>query len=1031
VAPRAATQRWYLRQLQSYNVSGELQEIPKPIGNTFRWVLQSPEFTKWAAQQQNAVLLIVGQPGCGKTVLSAFLYGEFQDKQRAYFACKEGEDIRRKPAMILSSLLHQILVDQPHLFQYAMKDDQSPQNWPYKQLLDSFDAVINSPDHKGIVCLIDALDECHLSYRKQFVRDLKRVFLQNGGRNSGYARLIVTARENYDDIDNLTSNRLNLDISPAMKSDLHVFVQHRINDLVALRPEYERRSTFLVERLEAQANGMYRLVELLIDDLENSTDSSDDGIQQILNTVPGDIAEVYNTIWAKIPLESRPRAQKIFTWLLCSLKPLTKEEIAIAIAVEFLDLKHQVQVRKIDISKDILGDLRRLFGPLIRVRTTIELSHQTVRSHFLKQPEEATDGKTIYGIDACEAHSSIAFACLRFLNAEEFEIASKNILNCQNGGSMQFLDYSLRFMSQHVALSTSQSHIYGDNVIEFFDRKVWLGKWTQNLKPGTLPVSQTLWRPKITNAVSFACQLNLPKLLSRLLSSELTYMSGEEDCSNIFHLLYEAVVGGGEECVSLMVQAFDQIMLETPLECTLLLQRTAWSSVESGERYGHDVDVILTAHEDLEGHSLKHKYRFEELLQIIREKQQKGQKIIRSESEVEVLKQKVLKAYRIISPATSDRELLSNAYAETLYNSTLLFCLYITWTYGKYATELLIDESPAMFEAIKSGHYLAVKLLIQEGAGISFCDSDGTTALHWAARTGNAEIVKLVLKKNSISVNSTNEKGLTPLHFACLPFTLWEASAVLEPGPKWISRARVVQLLLNSGAEVRARDQQGNTPFQTLARIYVPEWKEVPKDSELNWREQDLNECIDLLLNDVRDIIEWDSYGTTPFHYASYLWPISAIQQLLRFLDECYLAPTLLDYAGFSPLHYAAVRGFESPEEVVRLLAQAGVEARLRNVFGETALTIARRHGQVEVAEELESIHQALNDEARNRAFYQSWLSTPKSPFQVHQVYAPLNEPFPSMLNLMMKPRFMQLHGATEIYAGYPSTEVSQPVKNI
>lgn len=1011
----------------------ELNDIPKPIGNTLRWVLQSPEFQKWTSQEENAVLLIVGQPGCGKTVLSAFLYGEFYEEERAYFACTESEDARRKPAMIISSLLRQTLQNQPHLFRYVLKDCQSPLNWSYKQLLDSFDAVINSSDHKGIICVIDGLDECHVALRKQFTRDLKRIFLQSSGRKSGYARLIVTARQNYDDIEALTNNRLNLDTSEDMKSDLKVFIQQRVEDLVVTRPEYEPRIEFLVRKLLALSTGMYRLVELLIDDLENSNDSTDAGVRRILTALPGDIANIYTTIWNRIPPKSRSRAQRMFSWLLCSMRPLTKEEIAIGTALDVLDTKQRAQLRNLDISKDILGDLRRLFGPLIRIGSTIELSHQTVRDHFLKQEAQGVlETEVPYIMNTTESNSSIALACLRFLNAVDFDL--KGVFVFDNEPGLLFLDYALRFMSQHVALSTSKSQIYEDQIINFFNSNLWLDKWTQNLKPGMLSVSQVLWRPTITTAVAFAAQLNLPKLLEKvLMSSEAQYAPSERDCSDTFHLLYEAVIGGGKECVSLIIRSFDEILLFTPLDCERLLRTTARSSIESSSSYGRDVELIISQHEDAQGQSFIHKNRFDEILDLIRGRQQRGRKIVRSELEIAILELNITNAYENLSTPASflDSEASSHLCAETLYNATLLFCLYVSWTYGDDATKLLIPESPSLYEAIKSGYYSAVELLIQHGAGVLFCDDEGNSALHAAAQTGSPELVELILKQRILNVNARNEKGLTPLHFACLPLHLWESNAILEPRPPGISRSRVIQLLLNAGAEVRARDIHGNTAFQTLARIYVPEWEEVAKDSELNWREQDLNECISLLLMDIIDLIVWDSYGTTPLHYASSLWPMSAIQKLINYLDEHYLAPTLLDYAGNSPLHYAAVRGFESPEEVVRQLAYAGVEARLKNVFGETALTIARRQGHLKVQKELESIHRALNDEVRNREVYNTWMSAPKSPFEVRQIYAPLNQPFPTMINLTplinltMKPRFMQLYGATDAYASYPSTEVS------
>lgn len=43
-------------------------------------------------------------------------------------------------------------------------------------------------------------------------------------------------------------------------------------------------------------------------------------------------------------------------------------------------------------------------------------------------------------------------------------------------------------------------------------------------------------------------------------------------------------------------------------------------------------------------------------------------------------------------------------------------------------------------------------------------------ALHWAARTGNREISKLLLKVKGIKVNNQDSLGWTPLH-VCLLFT--------------------------------------------------------------------------------------------------------------------------------------------------------------------------------------------------------------------------------------------------------------------
>jgi hypothetical protein len=1046
----AARQRQYLLQLPTYNIGLELRQIAVPIGITFQWVLSCPEFKKWIQGRHDPVISILGKPGCGKSVLSAFIHREMSGLMPAYFACKESDDARRMPTMILSSLLHQILTDQPYLFRYAMREDQFPPSWSYDQLLESFDAVINSPDNKGIVCIVDALDECHEDYRKQFIRDLKKIFDKTlHGKNAGYARLLVTSRKNYHDIDTLATIRLDLDLSPETKEDMRVFIEERVKALINFRPEYGRLQSSLIEKLQGRANGMYQLIQLLAEDLENATDSSEEGLQEIITSVPGSIAEAYNKIWNRIPSQERYRAQRIFCWLLCALRPLSPREMATALAVEFANSSEPIKLKALNISRDIAGDLKRLFGPLIRVSYTIEVSHQTVREHFLQGLTKHLGCLAPKIIDSSEAHAFIARSCLRYLNSEDFR-TTPQLWHPYYIEDFKF--YTLRFMSQHVAHARTRSEIFSDQIVKFFTNETWSEKWTQNLAPISQPFYYSTWRPSIRSALSFCCQFNLPELLSSLLKAERVShpLCRHERCAyKSFHLVYEAFIGGGEQCVSLMVRALDEVMFKTPLVCQTLLDSSSESSSDyfhpkhhsfpehtsgcadpgsSIESISEEIEKFDEEHEpqiDLDllsiGQSGMHQQRFERVLQKIYSRQQNHLRINRSGLGVSDIDAKIVTAYRNLAPTGTDTRILSDIESEALYNAVLLFCFYITWTYGESATELLARTSPIVFEAIKRGHFPAAKYLIQEGADVRFCDSEGTSALHWAAQIGNTELVQLLLNTKSIDVNATNDSGLTPLHYACMPCSLLETEVVLGCRPQSISRAGVVRLLLSSGANRRSRDQHGNTPFQTLARLYVPEWKEIAKYSELNWREQDLNECIDLLLEELADLIEWDRFGTTPLHYASYLWPVSAIQQLLRFLDDWSLAPTLLDHRGLTPLHYAAVRASEAPEEVVRLLAEAGVDVRVKDPFGHTALNVARQFGQSRVAEELEEIKRALEDQITNAATYQRWLASAKSPFQNGPSLS-IDQSF-SLLNIL-KPQLMQGHQARN-YASFPSTEVS------
>ncbi len=71
--------------------------------------------------------------------------------------------------------------------------------------------------------------------------------------------------------------------------------------------------------------------------------------------------------------------------------------------------------------------------------------------------------------------------------------------------------------------------------------------------------------------------------------------------------------------------------------------------------------------------------------------------------------------------------------------------------------------------------------------------------IHDAARDGDVERVKTLLKDNPAEVNAKDDGGWTPLHYA-------------------VGHKEVVELLLTQKAEVNARDNSGWTPLH-LARI--------------------------------------------------------------------------------------------------------------------------------------------------------------------------------------------------------------------
>ena len=77
----------------------------------------------------------------------------------------------------------------------------------------------------------------------------------------------------------------------------------------------------------------------------------------------------------------------------------------------------------------------------------------------------------------------------------------------------------------------------------------------------------------------------------------------------------------------------------------------------------------------------------------------------------------------------------------------------------------------------------------------------GNSALHWASAFGRLEVVEWLLAREGIQVSKRNHGGGTPLHSAASH-----------------NRAEVVAALLEAGADVAAKDENGDTPRDAAMR---------------------------------------------------------------------------------------------------------------------------------------------------------------------------------------------------------------------
>jgi tetratricopeptide (TPR) repeat protein len=117
----------------------------------------------------------------------------------------------------------------------------------------------------------------------------------------------------------------------------------------------------------------------------------------------------------------------------------------------------------------------------------------------------------------------------------------------------------------------------------------------------------------------------------------------------------------------------------------------------------------------------------------------------------------------------------------------ILFCMCLAPT--AYAGEL---ENKLMSEAINN-NAKEVRALAEKGANVNAKDSDGATALIWAAYYGNTDVVRVLIEKGA-DVNAGNNKKQTALHLAA------------DKG-----HTNIARLLVDKGADVNAKDMFNDT----------------------------------------------------------------------------------------------------------------------------------------------------------------------------------------------------------------------------
>ena len=228
-------------------------------------------------------------------------------------------------------------------------------------------------------------------------------------------------------------------------------------------------------------------------------------------------------------------------------------------------------------------------------------------------------------------------------------------------------------------------------------------------------------------------------------------------------------------------------------------------------------------------------------------------------------------------------------------------------------------ESTPLHRAAIHRNIPAIQILLENGANISAINSDGEAPLSWlmhepylslvtpfintpdangdtplhrAVIEGNINLIQLVLASGA-KIDTKNNKGQTPLHYACIPY----------PRPGLLNNPKIIEMLITAHADVKAVDNESKTPLHYA--------------------------CADVNISGIRSCLirhgaspnAQDQWGNTPLHVAVRRGDLNAVSSLLRKGADL----NIINHEGKTALHLA-IEKFHTQADKVEEMKQSDIK---------------------------------------------------------------------------------------------------------
>ncbi|KAM3072408.1 hypothetical protein ACMFMG_009211 [Clarireedia jacksonii] len=310
---RAEVQKW----LSPANVQDDLQRHNEDlVAGSCGWALETPEAQAFLNSQASSILRIGGDPGAGKSTLTAFFIGHILQNHAddvLYFFCKGTDETKNQPYQALRTLLAQLLAHDASLdlyFTELYQKSGQEKATSFADLRVALQYALKNTTRSTLYIAVDALDECEEAAK------LASTMIACTKTSETVVKLILACREEPDLLDTFSSPFEEIVISANdVRDPIWNYVRARVDACSTISGTPLGHEVYNV--VGSAADGLWLYARLMMDEIERLPSAA--AIRRQLQDIPNGLVQLYEQIFSTMEKPFTPLqlnlCRQVFLWI--------------------------------------------------------------------------------------------------------------------------------------------------------------------------------------------------------------------------------------------------------------------------------------------------------------------------------------------------------------------------------------------------------------------------------------------------------------------------------------------------------------------------------------------------------------------------------------------------------------------------------------------------------------------------------------------------------------------------------------------